>query len=128
MEIDYVPLACRSEFFVDWDKIIPICNVIHIKGASMQHTYYICILANRTRRLYIGATNNLIRRIHEHRTGERAGFTRRYNIRRLVYWESSTDPRDAIRREKPLKGWRREKKTALIESMNPDREVFSLGF
>ena len=94
----------------------------------MQRTFYVYILANRTRRLYIGVTGNLVRRLFEHRTGIKTGFAHRYNIQRLVYWESTIDPRIAIAREKQLKGWRREKKIHLIESMNPDWEDLSIGW
>jgi putative endonuclease len=94
----------------------------------MRRTFYVYILANRNRRLYIGITNNLVRRLFEHRTGLKSGFAHRYNIQRLVYWESTDDPRIAIAREKQLKGWRREKKIHLIESMNPDWEDLSIGW
>jgi putative endonuclease len=94
----------------------------------MRRTYYIYILANRTRRLYIGVTNNLIRRLLEHRMGQKTVFAHRYNINRLVYWESANDPRTAIAREKQLKGWRREKKINLIESMNPGWEDLTVGW
>ena len=94
----------------------------------MQRTFFVYILANRTRRLYIGVTSNLVRRLFEHRTGIKTGFAHRYNIQRLVYWESADNPRTAIAREKQLKGWRREKKIHLIESMNPDWEDLSIGW
>ena len=80
-------------------------------------TYWTYILASRSRRLCIGVTNNLVRRIHQHRT-EPSGFCARYGTVRLVYFESASNPRDAIAREKQLKGWRREKKVALIEEWN----------
>jgi putative endonuclease len=80
-------------------------------------TYWTYILASRSRRLYIGVTNNLLRRLHQHRT-EPSGFCARYRTVRLVYFESASSPRDAIAREKQLKGWRREKKVALIEEWN----------
>ncbi|MGD0174786.1 MAG: GIY-YIG nuclease family protein [Anaerolineales bacterium] len=92
----------------------------------MKHTYYVYILANRTRRLYVGVTNNPLRRIHEHRIGQKSVFAHRYNINRLVYLESTGDARTAIGQEKQIKGWRREKKVALIEGMNPNWEDLSL--
>jgi putative endonuclease len=98
------------------------------RGNLMRRTFYVYILANRNRRLYIGITNNLARRLFEHRAGIKTGFAHRYNIQRLVYWESTIDPRTAIAREKQLKGWRREKKINLIESMNPDWEDLSIGW
>jgi putative endonuclease len=94
----------------------------------MPRTFYVYILANRTCRLYIGVTNNLLRRLFEHRTGITTGFAHRYNITRLVYWESTNDPRAAITREKQIKGWRREKKINLIESMNPNWRDLSEGW
>ena len=94
----------------------------------MTHAYYVYILANRTRKLYIGITRNLIRRLFEHRNGIRTGFAHRYNINRLVYVESIDDPRTAIAREKQMKGWRRGKKVQLIESMNPKWEDLSAGW
>ena len=77
------------------------------------------ILANRGRTIYICVTSNLQRRVHEHHHDLVPGFTTRYNIKRLVYVEAFPTMLEAIAREKQLKGWRREKKTALIETMNP---------
>ena len=68
--------------------------------------------------LYVGVTNNLGRRVHEHKTKQIPGFTSHYNVSRLVYFEEFGDIRDAIAREKQLKSWRREKKVALIEKQN----------
>jgi putative endonuclease len=70
--------------------------------------------------LYIGVTNNLERRIYEHKESVLPSFTSKYNLGRLVYYEQTTDINAAIRREKQLKGWLRIKKVALIESMNPE--------
>lgn len=81
------------------------------------HSVY--IMANHSRMLYVGVTNDLERRVSEHRLKLVAGYTRRYNMTRLVYYESTPDVRDAIAREKEIKGWRRAKKVALIQSMNP---------
>lgn len=81
--------------------------------------YYVYIMANRTRMLYTGVTNNLERRVYEHKNRIIPGFTSRYNITRLVYYKVFSDIRDAIAREKQIKGWLRAKKIALIESMNP---------
>ena len=86
----------------------------------MARTYFVYILANRSRTLYIGVTNNIHRRVLDHRSGTASGFTRRYLVRSLVYVESTTDVRAAIAREKEIKGWLRAKKIALIESANPD--------
>jgi len=85
----------------------------------MERLYYVYILASRSHNLYIGVTNNIERRVEEHRCGTFSGFTSRYNIDRLVHLEIFVDIRDAIAREKELKSWRREKKLALIEGANP---------
>jgi len=80
--------------------------------------YYVYILASRSRVLYIGLTNDLERRVFEHQRKLVTGFTSKYNVSRLVYFELFEQVRDAIAREKQLKGWRRERKIALIESAN----------
>ena len=81
--------------------------------------YYVYILTNQSRTLYIGVTNNLERRILEHRSKINPGFTKKYNISLLVYFEVFNYIRQAIQREKMLKGWKRSKKIKLIESENP---------
>ena len=78
-----------------------------------------CIVASRSHTLYIGVTGNLQKRMFEHKWKENDGFTERYNCDRLVWFEIHQDIQDAIAREKQLKGWRREKKIALIEKMYP---------
>jgi putative endonuclease len=88
----------------------------------MNRTYCIYILASRSRNLYTGVTNNLERRMIEHRDGLVPGFTSRYRISRLVHFEVFGDVRGAIAREKEIKGWRREKKIWLIERQNPKWE------
>jgi putative endonuclease len=87
----------------------------------MRHgTFYVYILASDSFTLYIGITNNLERRIWEHKTGfNGSSFTDRYDIHRLVHIEDFADARDAIARERQLKGWNRAKKVALIERENP---------
>lgn len=82
-------------------------------------SYYVYIMTNRAGTLYIGVTNNLERRIEEHRHKFIDGFTKKYNLTRLVYYESSDDAESAIRREKQIKGWLRRRKVELIDSMNP---------
>jgi len=83
--------------------------------------WYVYILSNnRNTVYYVGITNNLIRRIYEHKNKLTDGFTKRYNITRLLYYEIFFDPENAITREKQLKDYRREKKIALIEKMNPE--------
>jgi putative endonuclease len=86
----------------------------------MRRQYYVYILANRNRRIYVGVTGDLKLRVHEHKSHEVPGFTRRYNIDRLVYFEATNDVHAALAREKQLKGWLRKKKIALIESLNPE--------
>ena len=82
--------------------------------------YFVYIMTNRSRTLYTGMTNNLERRVEEHRSKLVPGFTSKYNITRLVYWEEYRDVREAIAREKEIKGWLRSKKISLIKSMNPN--------
>ena len=82
--------------------------------------YYVYIMTNASKTLYIGVTNNLMRRVQEHRDGQIPGFTRKYNIHKLVYFEQGDDINSALFREKQVKKWRREKKIALIESINPE--------
>src|SRR3954452_13659755 len=82
--------------------------------------FYVYIMTNQSRVvLYTGITNNLVRRVSQHQSGETEGFTKTYKINRLVYYECFNDPRDAIAREKEIKGWRRDKKNALVETKNP---------
>lgn len=85
----------------------------------MDHNYYVYILCSTNGVLYVGMTNDLVRRVAQHRNGEIAGFTKRYNVHRLVYFEHTHLVDAAIAREKQIKGWVREKKAALIESRNP---------
>jgi len=91
----------------------------------MKKQYFIYILASRTRTTYVGVTNDIDRRIYEHKNKLIEGFTVRYDINSLVYYETFQDVRLAIAREKQIKKWRREKKDALIESINPDWEDLS---
>jgi putative endonuclease len=83
--------------------------------------YYVYILTNWSNKvLYTGVTNNLERRIYEHKNKLVPGFTEKYNVTKLVYFDSSSDVKAAIAREKQVKGWTRQKKIDLIESMNPE--------
>ena len=82
--------------------------------------YYVYILANKKNgTLYIGVTNDLIRRVYEHKSGIVQGFTNKYGVCRLVYFEETRDIISAIAREKQLKKWQRQWKIALIELQNP---------
>jgi putative endonuclease len=82
--------------------------------------YYVYITASRSRRIYTGVTNNLIRRLYEHRSGTGSRFAYRYNMTRLVYFEIFENPSQSIDREKQIKGWLRQKKIDLIEAENPE--------
>lgn len=88
----------------------------------MPKTYFVYIMSSLSKTLYIGVTNNLTRRIFEHKHGLVEGFTKKYQVRNLVYYEEYNDIREAIAREKQLKSWNREKKRILIERMNPGWE------
>jgi putative endonuclease len=90
--------------------------------------YYVYILASATRTLYIGVTNDLAGRIQQHQQPHPSSFASRYNITRLMYYETFAHPRDAIAREKQLKGWLRAKKIALTEEMNPEWRDLSAGW
>ncbi len=93
---------------------------------SQARNYYFYILTNATRRLYVGVTNDLERRLHEHKNRLVPGFTKKYKIDWLVYYEQTSDVEAARAREKQIKGWRRSKKVALIETMNPRWKDLSL--
>jgi len=81
--------------------------------------FYVCILASMSGTLYIGITNDLARRVYEHKEGLVSSFTAKYRVDRLVYFETFKYVGNAIAREKELKGWLRAKKIKLIESVNP---------
>ncbi|MBQ8283595.1 MAG: GIY-YIG nuclease family protein [Clostridia bacterium] len=91
--------------------------------------YYVYILTNKSNSvLYIGMTNDLIRRLYEHKEKLIEGFTKRYNIDKLVYYETTNEVEVAIEREKQLKKWSRKKKEWLIQINNPDWLDLSLNF
>ena len=90
--------------------------------------YYVWIMTNGVRTLYIGVTNDWMRRVFEHKEKLVEGFTKKYHIIMLVYYEATGDIQAAIACEKQLKKWRRSKKIALIQSSNPRRKDFSLGW
>ena|ERR1700730_14247523 len=94
----------------------------------MARDYYIYIMTNRTHTLYVGVTNDLYRRVSEHRRGITGGFTSKYKMNRLVYFEHFKYIGDAIAREKEIKGWIRRKKIALIEAENPKWSELCLEF
>jgi len=85
-------------------------------------SYCVYIMASRSRVLYAGVTNDIVRRVDEHKGGLIPGFTRKYHVTRLVYFERFTEVRAAIAREKEIKGWVRARKIQLIEERNPTWE------
>ena len=93
------------------------------------NSYYVYILTNwKGNVMYIGVTNNLERRLYEHKNELVEGFTKKYHVHKLVYFEETSDVRAAIEREKQLKNWSRGKKNALVETMNPPWEDLSRGW
>jgi putative endonuclease len=88
-------------------------------------SYYVYIMTNESNTLYTGVTNDLTKRVFEHKNKLLPGFTAKYNITRLVYFEETNDVQTAIAREKQIKGWLRKKKLALISSVNPKWEDLS---
>lgn len=95
---------------------------------SIMNTYYVYIMTNKSKTLYTGVTNNLERRVYEHKKKLVPGFTSKYNITKLVYYEEGNDVNVALAREKQIKGWLRAKKIALIESVNPEWKDLSLAW
>ena len=93
---------------------------------TLQKQYYIYILRNASGNFYIGITNDLKRRLWEHQNNVVKGFTQKYNIHKLVYYELFENPEAAILREKQLKNWNRKKKIILITKMNPTFEEIPL--
>jgi putative endonuclease len=87
---------------------------------SESKQYFVYILSNPSKTLYVGVTNDLERRVREHRMKQTPGFASRYRIDRLVYFEATGDIRAAIEREKAIKGWLRARKVERIESENPE--------
>lgn len=95
----------------------------------MVKQYYVYILTNFSNTvLYIGVTGNLERRIYEHKNGLLEGFSKKYKVNKLVYFEQGFDINEAIYREKQLKNWHREWKIILIKQTNPDLEDLSINF
>ena len=90
--------------------------------------YYVYVMTNRSRTLYTGVTNNIKQRVHQHKNKLIDGFTKKYNIDRLIYVETFNDIYSAIAREKTIKGWFRKKKIELINEMNPDWKDLGQGW
>ena len=91
-----------------------------------ERRYYVYVPTNRTRRLYAGVTNDLERRMYEHKDKLVPGFASKYNLTWLAYYEETSDVMSAIEREKEVKGWRRNRQEAMVESMNPEWRDLSL--
>jgi putative endonuclease len=88
-------------------------------------TLYVYIMSSKAAVLYVGVTNDIKRRVYEHKNHLVEGFTDKYEVDRLVYFETKRNPTSAIKREKQIKAWRRAKKVKLIDSINPDWEDLS---
>ncbi|KKS66820.1 MAG: Excinuclease ABC subunit C [Parcubacteria group bacterium GW2011_GWC2_42_6] len=86
----------------------------------MKKNYYVYILSNKSNTLYIGVTNNLQRRLFEHKNKLVKGFTNRYNLNKLIFYEVFSNPEEAISAEKMIKKWSRVKKINLIKTKNPN--------
>jgi putative endonuclease len=86
----------------------------------MELRFFVYILASRSGVLYIGVTRDLLRRMYQHRVGQVPGFTQRYHVNRLVFYEETPSARRAFERERQIKGWKRQKKIRLIETLNPE--------
>ena len=107
------------------------CHPELVSGSGVMEArqYYVYILTNKTNRvLYIGVTNNLERRIFEHKNKLVEGFTKKYNLSKLIYYEATNDIDSALEREKQLKNWHRDWKLNLINSFNPDWRDLSKDF
>jgi putative endonuclease len=106
---------------VDPDEVGRIPESKELFFRFIMKTYYVYILTNITNKvLYIGVTNDLIRRVYEHKYGLVDGFTKKYNCHKLVWYESTSDINSAIKKEKQMKKWKRVYKENLINKMNPE--------
>jgi len=94
-----------------------------------EHYYFVYLLTNKNHKvIYVGVTNNLERRVHEHKTKMVPGYTEKYNVNKLVYYEETNDVLGALAREKEIKKWRREKKNNLEVAVNPEWKDLSDGW
>ena len=94
----------------------------------MRKVYHVYILRNSSGMLYIGSTNDLMRRLYQHKNKFIHGFTAKYNIDKLVFYQEFPDVRDAIEAERKMKGWVRRKKDELIKEFNPEWKDLSEGW
>jgi putative endonuclease len=97
-----------------------VLAILKVMPSRPQKTYFVYIMTNRSKTLYTGVTNSLVRRVREHKLGMASSFTAEYKLDRLAYFERFDDVRNAIERERQIKGWLRIKKIALIVSVNPE--------
>ncbi|MBI5451493.1 MAG: GIY-YIG nuclease family protein [Gammaproteobacteria bacterium] len=96
---------------------------------AKEHRYFVYLLTNWNNKvMYVGMTNDLIRRVNEHKTKAVKGFTEKYNVHKLAYFEETSDANAAITREKEIKKWRREKKNALVIQANPEWRDLAVDF
>ena len=109
----------NTRFFATLRMTITVRLFATNNFVNVMNNYFVYILANNSKMLYTGVTNNLVRRVYEHKHHLVKGYTQKYNITKLVYFEDTNDVTSAIAREKQIKGWLRRKKVALIESANP---------
>jgi putative endonuclease len=112
----------------EWRNLVTNDKSPYNRDMVWSKTYYVYIMASQSRTSYVGFTDNIERRVWQHKTGEIEGFTERYKIDTLVYVESFGDVYGAIAREKQIKRWARGKKLRLIEQMNPDWRDLSGGW
>lgn len=101
---------------------------LRFSAGRVMKNYYVYIMTNNSKTLYIGVIDDLMRRVYEHKNKLINGFTKKYNLTKLVYFETFNRIEDAIRREKQLKNWHRQWKVNLIESVNKDWEDLSMEF
>jgi len=125
--------ACHSEPFAGChsersEESLSFRAQDKLREESLVTQYYVYILASGSGTLYTGVTNNLERRVLQHKQKSIAGFSKKYGVNRLVFYEATTDVRMAIAREKQINGWLRAKKEALVRTKNPKWEDLSLGW
>ena len=106
----------------------PGLELARFPASMREYKFFVYIMASKSRVVYVGFTNDLPVRVFQHKSDRYEGFTKRYRVHRLVYYESFQYVRTAIAREKELKGWRREKRVALIRSINPTWEDLAAGW
>ena len=105
------------------------CEMTFTEEFTLNKTYYVYILTNwNDKVMYVGVTNDLERRLYEHKNKLMKGFTAKYNLDKLVYYEVTNDVNTAIQREKEIKNWRRERKNTLVNEVNPTWQDLSDGW